>query len=177
MAIKPVRIYFEKKNLYIQDFTDFTEHAATSQTVKLTVPGRTVQAITDLGFYTTTNADTNPMEITPAAANAGVSFPDGVYRLEITQYTNTNTVLEVDAWLLFIPEIDKCILKKTDAYLRSSCENCKSSAVLNLLQELVIIRQAAQLNINAQQYEEASLKVKLLTNLCTGSSCTCICGC
>lgn len=176
MAIKPVRIYFENHNLRVQDFTDFTEHPANSQTVKLTVPGMTAQVITDLGFYTLTNTDTNPMEITPAAANAGVSFPDGVYRLEITQYSNSDT-LEVDTRLLYIPEIDNCILNKTDTYLRSSCENCKSSAVLNLLQELVIIRQAAQLDINLQQYEEASLKVNLLTNLCTGASCTCICGC
>ena len=175
--VKPVRIYFEKIVLYVQDFTDFNEHNAQSQTVTLTVPGEDPQVITDLGFYGTTNANTNPMKITPAAANAGDVFVDGVYRLEIVQYTSNNFIFEVDERLLYIPEIDSCILKKTDTYLRSSCDNCKSTAALNLLQELVIIRQAAQLNINNQQYEEAALKVKLLTNLCTGASCACICGC
>lgn len=176
MAIKPVRIYFEKDILKVQDYTDFTEFTAQSQSVTLTVPGKSPQLISDLGFYGTTNANNNPMEITPAAANAGVVFPDGVYRLEIIQYSPGAT-LEVDERLLFMPAIDKCILKKTDKYLRSSCDNCKSTSALNLLQELVIIRQAAQLNINSGQFEEAALKVKLLTNLCTGSSCTCICGC
>ena len=177
MAIKPVRIYFEKNILYVQDFTDFSVNNAQSQSVHLTVPGKAAILVTDLGFYGTTNSNNNPMKITPASANAGEVFPDGVYRLKINQYTNTNILLEVDERFLFMPEIDKCILKKTDKYLRSSCDNCKSTTALNLLQELVIIRQAAQLNINNQQYEEAALKIKLLTNLCTGGSCTCICGC
>jgi len=176
--IKPVKVYFSKDILFVEDFTDFSVYNASNQVVKLTLPGAVeATTITNLGFYVTSSTDLNPMRITSASAGAGDVFPDGIYRLEITQITSTGVVLSTDEYLLYIPAIDKCILKKTDNYLRSSCDNCKSDSVLKLLQELVIIRQAVRLDLNLGQYAAAAQKVTLLTNLCTGSSCKCICGC
>jgi hypothetical protein len=178
MAIaKPVKIDFYDKQIRVQDYTNFTTYPATSQTVTVTLPGAVAVNVTskDLGFYQL-SSNANPMLIKPTVFGVG-AFPDGVYRVAITQVNNRSMPLEADEQFLYIPAIDACILKKTDTYLRSSCNNCKSDANLKLLQELVVIRQAAQLDLNLGQYSAAASKVILLTNLCTGASCKCICGC
>ena len=182
MAVaKLVKIDFQNSiTLRIQDYTNFDVYVGSAQTVTITLPGEVSgQEPSSLGSYQLNNT-LNPMLIKPESLglSAGLDFPDGVYRVQITQLSsNTAVVLETDEHFLFLNSIDKCILQKTDKYLRSSCDNCKSDANLKLLQELVVIRQAAQLDLNLGQYAAATSKVTLLTNLCTGASCKCICGC
>lgn len=180
MALKPIQISFVSGNLVIQDYQNFTVSAATADVVvKITLPGGTEEVtVTDLGGSYTQHQNATPMTITPAAVTAGAtSFLDGVYRINVTQALTSGDPLVTDIRVLYIPEIDACILKKTDSYLQASCNNCKSAKTLNLLQELVVVRQAAQLDINLSRFTAAAKKVTLLTNLCTGSSCACVCGC
>tara|TARA_R110000787_G_scaffold219016_1_gene327717 strand:+ start:150 stop:692 length:543 start_codon:yes stop_codon:yes gene_type:complete len=180
MAIaKLVKIEFVSGVLRVQDYTNFFTYPHSAQTVAVTLPGATTSVSlsgSQLGYYVV-GSNKNPMLIQPETFSGVAVFPDGVYRVQITQISLNNLALNADERLLYIPVIDACILKKTDTYLRSSCDNCKSDSSLKLLQELVIIRQAAQLDINLGQYSAAAAKVILLTNLCTGASCKCICGC
>jgi hypothetical protein len=177
--IKPVKVFFSSNQrlLVVNDHTNFTVNPYSSQTVAITTPGETIAVTpTSLGNYVN-GQNNNPMNISPSSIGLGDKFLDGIYRVAIKLTTTSFAVLEVDERILFIPAIDACILKKTDTYLRSSCDNCKSDANLKLLQELVVIRQAAQLDLNLGQYAAAAQKVTLLSNLCTGASCKCICGC
>lgn len=181
MALKPIQISFVSGNLVIQDYQNFTVSAATEDVVvKITLPGaeEVTVAGTDLGESYTQRQNLIPMTITPSAVTEGAtSFPDGVYRINVSHLLTDTSTLTTDIRVLYIPEIDACILKKTDSYLQASCNNCKSKKTLNLLQELVVVRQAAQLDINLSRFAAAAKKVTLLTNLCTGASCACVCGC
>jgi hypothetical protein len=179
---KLVKAIFSDGNLVITDYTDVTTAPITEQTVEVTLPGGAAELpVTVLGDYNPSTPATNPMTITPADVTAGAtSFGDGVYRIHIEQETTisgTPYTLTFDERILYIPEIDNCILEKTDSYLQASCKNCKSDKALTLLQELVVVRQAAQLDLNLARYTAADKKVTLLTNLCAGSTCTCVCGC
>jgi hypothetical protein len=104
------------------------------------------------------------------------TFPDGVYRFQ-ADFDLSGTDYEFDEYLLHVPAIDKCISDKLTTYLASTCDKCKQTKQLNTLQELVVLRQGAQLDINANRITAAEKKVTLMSNICTGSSCTCICGC
>ena len=104
------------------------------------------------------------------------TFPDGVYRFQV-YFNVSSTAYAFDEYLLHVPAIDKCISDKLTTYLASACDKCKEKQQLVTLQELVVLRQGAQLDINANRITAAEKKVTLMSNICTGSSCTCICGC
>ena len=176
--LKPVKIDFFNGQLRVKDYTNFTTYPASTQTVTVTLPGAATGVVaTNLSYYVL-GETANPMLMKPASVGlTGTVFPDGLYRVEIDQVNIDNSILEADERFLYIPAIDECILKKTDSYLQSTCKNCQGDAALTLLQELVVLRQAAFLDVNFGRFAEAALKVNLLTNLCTGASCTCICGC
>ena len=162
--------------------------------VKITVPGIAEEELypdvptftadqsgldaANIGAYSLVNPWSYPLIVEPAdvAAETGSTFRDGVYRIRV-DYTVGAVVYNFDEHFLHLPVADACISKKLDAYLASSCDKCKNKIQLNTLQELVAIRQGAQLDVNAGRITEAGLKTTLLCNICAGASCTCICGC
>jgi len=159
--------------------------ARTNLTVKITVPGKDEETLLDdaansgsLGTYSFSNPWSFPLIVEPAdvAAETGSTFRDGVYRIRV-DFDISSTNYAFDERFLYIPVIDKCISDKLEAYLKSSCDKCKETQQLNTLQELVVLRQGAQLDINEGRYTEAANKVTYMSNICTGSSCACICGC
>lgn len=119
-----------------------------------------------------------PITIAPGDVDliTTTTYPDGVYRFRV-DFNLSSTAYAFDEYLLHVPAIDKCINEKLDTYLASTCDKCKETKQLNTLQELVVLRQGAQLDINANRITAAEKKVTLMSNICTGSSCTCICGC
>jgi len=120
----------------------------------------------------------NPLEITPSKVPSITTstFPDGLYRFQV-DYSFGGTTYSFDEYTLYLATIDTCISTKLDTYLASSCDKCKETQQLQTLQELVSLRTGAQLDVNAARYTAAERKVTLMSNICTGSSCTCICGC
>lgn len=104
------------------------------------------------------------------------SFPDGVYRIQV-DFNIGDDAYTFDEYFLITAALDDCISTKLETYLASSCNKCKSTKQLQTLQELVSLRQGAQLDINRNRITAAEEKMTLMSNICTGSSCTCICGC
>ena len=82
-----------------------------------------------------------------------------------------------DERILHIPKIDEGISTKLDAYLKGICDKCKNGNLLDTLQELVSIRQGAQLDLNASRFTAAAKKVTLMSNIVAGTGCDCLCGC
>tara|TARA_R100001510_G_C7654366_1_gene213016 strand:+ start:213 stop:767 length:555 start_codon:yes stop_codon:yes gene_type:complete len=159
--------------------------ARTNLTVKITVPGTEEATLLDdaanagsLGTYSFTNPWSFPLTVEPAdvSTETGSTFRDGVYRIRV-DFDISATNYAFDEHFLYIPVVDKCISDKLDAYLKSSCDKCADTEKLQTLQELVVLRQGAQLDINEGRYTEAANKVTYMSNICTGSSCACICGC
>lgn len=154
-----------------------------AETLVDTTPGADSNAeqtiITDAGYgYLLDNPSSVSFDIeagdVPSVTTS--TFPDGVYRFQV-DFDLSGTDYEFDEYLLHVPAIDKCISDKLTTYLASTCDKCKETKQLNTLQELVVLRQGAQLDINANRITAAEKKVTLMSNICTGSSCTCICGC
>lgn len=131
-----------------------------------------------LGDYSLVNPWSYPLIVEPAdvASETGSTFRDGVYQFHL-EYDIDATTYVYDEYFLYVPEIDACINEKLDNYIASSCTKCKESQQLVTLQELVVLRQGAQLDINAGRYTEAANKVTYMSNICTGTGCSCICGC
>lgn len=131
-----------------------------------------------LGSYSLTNPWSYPLIVEPAdvTAETGSTFRDGVYKLE-ADFDISSTNYAFAEYFLHIPVIDACIVKKLADYIASSCTKCKEKKQLVTLQELVVLRQGAQLDINEGRYTEAANKVTYMSNICTGTGCSCICGC
>lgn len=119
-----------------------------------------------------------PISINPGDVGSitTTTFPDGVYRLQV-DYNIGADAYEFDEYFLITAKIDECISTKLETYLASSCHKCKSTQQLQTLQELVSLRQGAQLDINRNRITAAEEKLTLMSNICTGSGCSCICGC
>jgi hypothetical protein len=166
------------------------ESARSSFTVKITIPGATTAEVLldgadqaalnakNIGTYALAAPATGTLLVEPGdvTAETGSTFRDGVYRFEIS-YAAGGTTYSFDERILFVPVIDTCISTKLDAYLAAMCDKCTTHDKLKTLQELVSIRQGAQLDINAARYSAADKKVTLMSNICTGASCDCVCGC
>ena len=131
-----------------------------------------------LGDYSLINPWSYPLIVEPAdvTAETGSTFRDGLYKLSV-EFDIDSTTYAFFEYYLHIPEIDACIAKKLDDYIASSCTKCKEKKQLVTLQELVVLRQGAQLDINEGRYTEAANKVTYMSNICTGTGCSCICGC
>jgi len=169
-------------NFELQDFTPVGT-ARTNLVVKLTIPGATEEeTLTGLtgstGDYDVANPHSFPLKIEPAdvTAETGSTFRDGVYRFNVS-FDITSTTYTFDERFLYIPKVDAAISTKLDAYLKDLCNKCSSADKLRTLQELVVLRQGAQLDINADRFTAAAEKATLMTNISTGASCDCICGC
>lgn len=155
----------------------------TSLVVKVTIPGATEETLAagiigSVGDYLLDNPWSNPLKIEPAdvTAETGSTFRDGVYRFNVS-YDIGGTVYEFDERILYIPVIDAAISTKLDTYLAGVCDKCANGGLLDTLQELVSLRQGAQLDLNAGRNTAAAKKVTLMSNISTGASCNCICGC
>ena len=171
--------------------------------VKINTPGRHTVLQEETLVNTTPGADTAAEQVlvdtfqtsvattyylanpwtSPIVVSAGMvpsittsTFPDGLYRLQV-DFNISSTAYTFDEHFLYLASIDECISKKLDTYLASVCDKCKETKQLQTLQELVSLRTGAQLDVNAGRYTAAERKVTLMSNICTGSSCTCICGC
>lgn len=131
-----------------------------------------------LGTYSLTNPWSYPLIVEPAdvTSETGSTFRDGVYRLDV-EYDISAVDYTFSEYFLHIPVIDACIASKLADYIASSCTKCKEQKQLVTLQELVVLRQGAQLDINEGRYTEAANKVTYMSNICTGTGCSCICGC
>jgi hypothetical protein len=169
-------------NFELQDFTPISS-TRVSLVVKLTIPGasaeETLSGITgSTGDYDPANPHSFPLKIEPAdvTAETGSTFRDGVYRFNVT-FQISGVTYTFDQRILHLPVIDAAISTKLDAYLKDLCDKCNNTEKLRTLQELVVLRQGAQLDINAARYTAAAEKVTLMSNISTGASCTCICGC
>lgn len=158
----------------------------TSLDVKILVPGETVyEALTEsgLGSYDAANPHSFTLDIAPedVAAETATSFRDGIYRFRITYVIGADTYV-FEEYFLHIPVIDACISEKLATYLKSMCDLCKEKKQLQTLQELVTIRQGVLLDLGLASPSDARItsaneKVTLLTNICEGTGCTCVCGC
>ena len=156
----------------------------TSLVVKVTIPGATTEEtlaagiIGGSGDYTLNNPWSNPVKIEPAdvTAETGSTFRDGIYRFNVS-YAIGDDTYSFDERILYIPIIDAAISTKLDAYLAGVCDKCANGGLLDTLQELVSLRQGAQLDLNAGRNTAAAKKVTLMSNISTGASCNCICGC
>jgi hypothetical protein len=156
----------------------------TTLVVKVTIPGAATEETLAAGIiggaedYTLDNPWSNPVKIEPAdvTAETGSTFRDGIYRFNVS-YDIGGTVYSFDERILYIPIIDAAISTKLDAYLAGVCDKCANGGLLDTLQELVSLRQGAQLDLNAGRNTAAAKKVTLMSNISTGASCNCICGC
>ena len=156
----------------------------TTLVVKVTIPGATTEEtlaagiIGGSGDYTLNNPWSNPVKIEPAdvTAETGSTFRDGIYRFNVS-YAIGDDTYSFDERILYIPIIDAAISTKLDAYLAGVCDKCANGGLLDTLQELVSLRQGAQLDLNAGRNTAAAKKVTLMSNISTGASCNCICGC
>jgi hypothetical protein len=155
----------------------------TSLVVKVTIPGATTEeTLADIiggaGDYTLNNPWSNPVKIEPAdvTAETGSTFRDGIYRFNISFVIGSDTYV-FDERILYIPSIDAAISTKLDTYLAGVCDKCANGGLLDTLQELVSLRQGAQLDLNAGRNTAAARKVTLMSNISTGALCNCICGC
>ena len=169
------------------------QRTRSSLTVKITVPGLTEEALLTaadqsaltakgIGLYTLAIPSRDPLIVEPGdvTAETGSTFRDGVYKFYVSftaTVSGSATSHVFEEHVLYTPVIDAAISTKLDAYLASSCDKCKNTKQLNTLQELVSLRQGTQLDINAGRITEAGLKVTLMSNISTGASCTCVCGC
>ena len=159
-------------------------HAVDAEDVLIdTTPGEDGAAeqtiLTDAGYtYYLSQAWSYPISIEPGEVPSvtGSTFPDGVYRIRVN-FSIGDDAYTFDEYFLHTAAIDECISAKLEAYLASSCTKCKSTKQLNTLSELVVLRQGTQLDINQNRITAAEEKVTLMSNICTGSSCTCPCGC
>jgi hypothetical protein len=166
------------------------ESARSVLTVKITIPGAsTAEVLLDaadqaavnaknIGTYALAAPATGTLLVEPAdvVAETGSTFRDGVYRFEIS-FVAGGATYSFDERILYVPAIDTCISTKLDTYLAAMCDKCTTHDKLSTLQELVSIRQGAQLDVNAERYTAADKKVTLMSNICTGASCDCVCGC
>lgn len=156
----------------------------TSLVVKVTIPGATTEEtladaiIGSAGDYALDNPWSNPLKIEPAdvTAETGSTFRDGIYRFNIS-FVIGSVTYAFDERILHIPVIDAAISTKLDTYLAGVCDKCANGGLLDTLQELVSLRQGAQLDLNAGRNTAAVKKVTLMSNISTGASCNCICGC
>ena len=160
-----------------------TARTVDSLVVKITIPGATTEEtlaslIGASGDYQLANPWSYPLKIEPAdvVAETGSTFRDGVYRLNVT-YAISAVDYNFDERILHIPKIDEGISTKLDAYLKGICDKCKNGNLLDTLQELVSIRQGAQLDLNASRFTAAAKKVTLMSNIVAGTGCDCLCGC
>ena len=180
MATGYWRIKFNAPNFELEDHLP-SGTARGSLQVFITVPGADEEeSLTpaNLGSYDASNPSAAPLTVEPAdvTAETGSTFRDGVYRFRVT-YVIQGATHVFDERILHVPVIDECIAKKLDDYLTKLCNKCQNDNLLRQLQELVVLRQGAQLDINAGRFTAAAKKVTLMSNICTGSSCTCVCGC
>ena len=179
MATGYWRIKFNAPNFELEDHLP-NGTARGSLAVFITIPGATEESLTvgNLGSYNASSPSTAPLTVEPAdvTTETGSTFRDGVYRFRVT-YVIGDTSHSFDERILHVPRIDNCIAKKLDEYLAKLCDKCQNDNLLRQLQELVVLRQGAQLDINAGRFTAADKKVTLMSNICTGSSCTCVCGC
>lgn len=160
--------------------------ARTELDVKIQIPGATAyEDLTeaDLGSYDVDNPHSYTLNIAPGdvAAETATSFRDGIYRFKITYVIGADTYV-FEEYFLHIPVIDKCISDKLETYLKSMCDLCKEKKQLQTLQELVTIRQGVLLDLGLASPSDARVtsaneKITLLTNICKGTGCTCVCGC
>ncbi len=158
----------------------------TSLDVKIQIPGEDVyESLTesDLGSYDVDNPHSFTLDIAPGDVSdeTGTSFRDGIYRFKIV-YSIGSDQYTFEEYFLHIPVIDKCISDKLETYLKSMCNLCKEKKQLQTLQELVTIRQGVLLDLGLASPSDARVtsaneKITLLTNICKGTGCTCVCGC
>ena len=182
MATGYWKVNFVLGRFHLQDFTPVGT-ARTNLSVKITIPGaleeETLTGLTgSTGDYDLSNPHSFPLKIEPVdvTAETGSLFRDGVYRFNVS-FDIGSTTYTFDERILHIPVIDTAISMKLDAYLRDLCNKCSNADKLRTLQELVVLRQGAQLDINAERFAAAAEKVTLMSNISTGASCDCICGC
>lgn len=163
-----------------------SETTRTSMNVYIQIPGQDdyeTLTLADLGSYDTTNPHSFTIDIAPGDVSdeTGTSFRDGIYRFKVV-YSFGGDTYTYEEYYLFIPVIDKCISDKLETYLKSSCDLCKEKKQLQTLQELVVIRQGVVLDLGLKNPPDARVtsaneKITLLSNICKGNSCTCVCGC
>ena len=180
MATGYWRIRFSSPNFELEDHLP-SGSTRDSLAVFVTIPGSTTEeslTVAHLGSYNKNSPSTAPLTVEPAdvSAETGSTFRDGVYRFRIT-YSIGGTVHTFDERILHTPAIDECISTKLTEYLNLVCDKCQNDNLLRTIMELVSIRTGAQIDLDNGQVTAADKKVTLMSNICTGSSCRCICGC
>lgn len=178
MATGYWRFIPQNGNFTLYDHTPI-ETDRTSLVVQVTLPTTTV-AITlnnnSLG-YDLTNPASYPITIEPGDLTPPrSSFEDGIYRIQVS-YNITTTPYTYDEYHMYIPTIDMCISDKLDTYLASLCTKCGNKELLHTLNELVVLRQGAHLDMANGRITKADQKITMMKNICTGTGCNCSCGC